>query len=386
MKARIVKAKIALVSLSLLAIGVSCSQDNSVGPDTVAGQAGTGAGQAGSNGSGTGGTSAISGTGTAGTGNPTGTGGSGPAASGTAGTNGPGTGGSGTAGTGTGGTGTGVGGSASAGSGGRGGGGAGRGGSTGAGGVVGTGGTGVSPMGNAGQGGPSLCPLAGTTLCDGFEDATTTPGPNWTTSGPITVDTTKSYRGSKSIKFSDASMAYITETKTFTGTTKATNNEFWGRYFFLSNVAYATYPQGHTVFGTLAGGPSDSLGDQFHFVGGSRAQLMAQIRINNGDKYTDPNGKNAGGTEPKFPASTDGWQCWEWHVTADDSYNFYINGTEVTEMAIVKGMATYGKMTLSPFPLFASLALGWQSFSGGAVVSGWIDEVALGPSRIGCGN
>ena len=55
-------------------------------------------------------------------------------------------------------------------------------------------------------------------------------------------------------------------------------------------------------------------------------------------------------------------------------------------MAIVKGMATYGKMTLSPFPIFASMSLGWQSFSAGSVISGWIDEVAVGPNRIGCDN
>jgi hypothetical protein len=223
-------------------------------------------------------------------------------------------------------------------------------------------------------------------LCDGFEDATTAPGSTWTTSGTITVETdpTKVYRGTKSIKFSGATDAMISETKTFTGTTKATNNVFWGRYFFLPGVPTATYPISHTYFGQLAANPSTN--DDFHFVGGSRAQLMAQIQIGN-DRYTDPGGKEAGGTEPKFPGSTDGWQCWEWHVQADDSYNFFINGKEVTEMALVKGVSTYSKMNLSPFPIFGKMSLGWHSFGGGgAVITGWIDEVAVGPNQIGCNN
>jgi hypothetical protein len=231
-------------------------------------------------------------------------------------------------------------------------------------------------------------PPISATLCDGFETATTTPDATvWKVSGTTTVDTATSYRGTKSIKVSSTgAQTGITESTTFTGTTKATNNEFWGRYFYLSNVPLTSYPAGHSVFAALNGGPTDTAGDQFHFIGGSRTQLMAQISVGGGDKYTDPGGKNAGGTEPHFPVATDGWQCWEWHVTATDSYNFFINGTEVTEMAIVNGKSTYSNMDLSPFPIFASMFLGWQFFGTGTAVSGWIDEVAVGPNRIGCGN
>jgi hypothetical protein len=241
--------------------------------------------------------------------------------------------------------------------------------------------------GGAGQGGPSLCPVAGTTLCDGFEgDAPGAAASAWTVSvtkgDTMAVDTTKFYRGSKSMKFSATSSAYIVTSKIFTGTTKATNNAFWGRYFILSNVAAAaTYSQSHVVFGGLADAGNTL---QFHFVGGSRGKLQAEIQIG-ADLYTDSMTKPAA-TDPAFPLVADGWQCWEWQVTADDSYDFYINGTEVPEMKITAGKSVMNKTAVGPLPIFGSLSLGWQSFGGGSAISGWIDEVAIGPNRIGCGS
>ena len=228
---------------------------------------------------------------------------------------------------------------------------------------------------------------AGATLCDGFEGpAPGAAGSDFTVStsagDTMVVDTTKAYRGTKSMKFNGSAMAYIVETKTFTGTTKATNNAFWGRYFIFSGLANAAAaPQAHSVYGSLADAMNS--GTQFHFVGGSRGKLEAEIRLT-ADSYTD-NMKTPAATDPAFPVTADGWQCWEWQVQADDSYDFYINGAEVMEMKIVAGKAAMSGSTFSPMPIFANLSIGWQYFGTGAN-SGWIDEVALGPSRIGCGN
>lgn len=247
---------------------------------------------------------------------------------------------------------------------------------------------GASTGGGAGQGGPSLCPVAGTTLCDGFENdapgAANSPFTVDVAKGDtMVVDTTKFYRGSKSMKFSAASQAYIVASKIFTGTTKATNNNLWGRYFMLSNVPMlTTYSMSHVVFGALA--DSANSGTQFHFVGGSRRALQAEIRLAS-DAYTDSMTAPAA-ADPPFPVVADGWQCWEWQVTADDSYDFYLNGKEVPEMKITAGKAVMSKQTFAPMPVFGGLYLGWQSFGGGTVISGWIDEVAVGPNRIGCGS
>jgi hypothetical protein len=253
---------------------------------------------------------------------------------------------------------------------------------------------GASPAGGApalgdlvptGPGGDSKCAtLTGATLCDGFETAAPgAAGSDWTIKGAtITLDTTKFYRGKSSVQYSSLASAYIVEKKTFAGATKATNNAFWARYYVLSGVS--TYPAGHTVFGTLADTADATDPNRFHFVGGSRQKLMAEIRIT-GDTYT-----NAGGGQmpnamaPPFPVVADGWKCWEFQVTADDSFDFFIDGVEVLDMKITKGKANGG--TFSPLPIFGQLQLGWQSFGGAPVVSGWIDEVAIGPNRIGCNN
>ncbi len=238
-------------------------------------------------------------------------------------------------------------------------------------------------------GGDSKCPTGTAVICDGFENAAPgAAGSDWVSAAAgvtVNTDMTKVYRGTKSLQITGNTNVLIAETKTFTGTTKATNNALWGRLFFLSGVATASgWPITHTFFGALSSGmPAAS--DDFHFVGGSRAKLLAQIALN-GDKYTDPSGKNATGTEPAFPLAAAGWQCWEWHDQPDDSYDFYINGAEVPEMKIVAGKASYGGMTLSPMPIFKKLSLGWNNFGTSAAITLWLDEVAIGPDRIGCNN
>jgi hypothetical protein len=345
-----------LLPLALSALSAACVPDSSLGSDSVGTQAGTSAmspGQAGSNAlGGSGGAATTSGTSgsTSIAGSVANTGSSGSAST---------TGGSGSAGAGP----------AMAGSGG----------------APASSTAGAGPVGSAGMGGPSLCPVAGTTLCDGFEGAAPgATGSDWKIKGTaISVDTTKSYRGTKSVKYAAADTAYIVETKTFTGSTKMTNNAMWGRYFVLAGVS--AYPTGHTVFGTLADAADADDPGRFHFVGGSRQKLMAEIRVT-GDTYTDKGGKEASAAAPPFPVVADNWKCWEFHVTADDSFSFYIDGTEVTDMQIVKGKATASGAAFA-LPVFGQLQLGWQSFvSGSPVVTGWIDEVAIGPTRIGCGS
>jgi hypothetical protein len=339
-----------LLSLALSALACACAPDSSLGSDSVAGQPGSSGAPAAQAGSGTGGAPDNA---TSGAGGSDAVAGS-VASSGSGGTD----------------TNAGAGGFATAGAG-----------ATAGSSSAGAAGGGV--VGSAGMGGKSLCPVAGTTLCDGFEGAAPgAAGSDWTIGGTgITVDTTKFYRGTKSVKYTSSSKAYIIEKKTFAGTTKATNNEFWGRYFVLGGVA--AYPTGHTVFGTLADAADNADPGRFHFVGGSRAKLMAELRVSS-DIYTDKGGKEGSAAAPPFPVMADSWQCWEFHVTADDSYSFYINSMEVTDMQIVKGKAAGGTFVL---PIFGQLQLGWQDFgTGDAAVTGWIDEVAIGPNRIGCGS
>jgi len=379
---------LALVCFSVLGLSWSCSQSGSSEPG---GSGGNGSGNSGSGGSGSGGAK-TTGSGGASVGS-----GGAQSSGGTQGSGGASSGGiSGSGGAATGGVvGTGSGGASTGGDNGTAG--ASTGGAT-ANGGAGAGAAGGKPGGSGGMmgsnggaavimaGGPSVCPTGTSTICDGFEDAA--PGAAtsvWTTTGTApTVDTTMAYRGTKSLKFNAASSGYIVETKTFAGATKATNNNLWGRYFVRSNEPRAMIPgafMSHCVFGVLEA--AGAKGYLFHFVGGSRSKLQAEIQFA-ADQYTDSM-RMPMATDPSYPAMEDGWQCWEFHVTADDSFNFYINGAEVTEMQIVAGKATLSKNNFSPLPIFGELGLGWQNFSGGAFVY-WLDEVAVGPDRIGCNN
>lgn len=256
------------------------------------------------------------------------------------------------------------------------------------GGSAGSGVAGSATGGSAGQGGPSLCPVTGATLCDGFEDAA--PGAanspftvSVTGTDTMVVDTTQFYRGKHSMKFSATAKALIVTSKIFaaaTNATKATNNNLWGRCFILSNVPEATgYPLGLVVFGTLA--DSTNSGHQFNFASGSRGKLQAEIRFA-GSVYTD-DAMTPAAADPSYPIAADGWQCWEWQVQDDDSFDFFINGKEVPEMKITNGQANMSTQSFSPMPIFGGLSLGWQGIST-STISGWIDEVAVGPHRIGC--
>ncbi len=251
--------------------------------------------------------------------------------------------------------------------------------------------TGTAPAGDAGQGGPSLCDIAkmppiSATICDGFE--TTPYAFTSDPAGAMTADTTQFYRGKTSMKFSSSSMAYLTETSTFmqgAAATKTANNNFWGRYWFLSDVAtIGAVPQSHAVFGTMMGTDTSSANaDAFHFVGGSRGKLQSQIEFA-GDVFSD-NEKTPASTDPSFPLMADGWQCWEWQLTDADTYTFYINGVAIPEMGIVAGKGTNNGGNFSPLPTVTELEIGWQYFGTG-LYAGWIDEVAVGPNRIPCGN
>ena len=229
-------------------------------------------------------------------------------------------------------------------------------------GVTGSGsGGGGGASGDAGQGGASLCAqtlAAGATLCDGFETTPSDFTVMATAPDTFVLDTTKFYRGSKSMKFTATNAAYITETKTFTGTTKATNNAFWGRYFFFNNMT--TAPMSHSVFGTMHGTDATANAEDFHFVGGSRGKLQAQIQFA-ADEYTD-NMKMPAAADPPFPLAADGWQCWEWQIQPDDSFDFYINGTEVMEMKIVAGKAAMSGANFAPLPVVTTLEIGREYF------------------------
>jgi hypothetical protein len=357
-------AGFSLLSVALIAFGSSCApHDSSVGPDTV----------------GNGGSPAT----TAQGGAPSG--GSTPAASGGSATQ-PASGGSAPASSG----GSSAGGAAPA-----------AGGNTSSGGATtSTGGAtaaaGGGPVGTAGAadpggpvtimaGGVSQCaatPAAVGKLCDGFEGSA--PGAadsafKFVLGAGATgvVDATKPYRGKNSVHLKTGASAFIAETATFNQTgTVATNNEMWGRVFIYFTTTGA--PNSHDVFITLEDPTSNLMAAQFHIAGGSRMLLNSGIRFDTpaGDHYQPPMGTGT----VNYVKDPVAWHCWEWHTTALNTTDFYIDGKIYAAMSVTAALKW-------PLPVFRSMSLGFMEFSTSIPTEIWLDEVAVDSTgRIGCNN
>jgi hypothetical protein len=323
-----------------------CMSDNSVG-------GGTGGAAA----PGTGGLTMPAGTGgapSAGTGGGTGTGGSGTGGTGPSGTGG------------IAGAGGGAGGRALAGSGGA---------------TVGGGGAGPIAAG-----GDSKCSGAAAVgkLCEGFEGANSM---MFNLAGGATgiIDATKPYRGKMSAHMttptSPTASAFISEMATFAQPgTAAANNEMWGRVFVWINIT-GDPPISHTVFMTLEDPASTVTSAQFHLAGGSRGVLSAQIQQPS-DKYKPAMVQSQANAAPGsilYPFKPVGWQCWEWHTTALNTMDFYVNGAPYTPMSVTAA----DKWT---FPIFKRFSVGFMQYSATPAAELWVDEVAIDTARVGCDN
>jgi hypothetical protein len=321
----------------------ACASSNGSTPDGTGGQAS--GGTVGTGGApGTGGMTL--GTGGAATGSGGANTGSGGAAMGSGGTTGTGGQTTGSGGDSSGGSGPGTGGSAS---GGAGGGSAGRG----AGGSVGT----------AGATGAGNC--NGAVLCDSFDRATL--GPDWMLENAVAANvveivTDKFHSGTSSVhmKFGTASGAtFISETKGFPSTS------YWGRVWLFVMTGLES---GHHVY--IEGSTGMNMTNTG--VRALNTQGAGLIATNIAPPDTGATSTMA------MPQGT--WNCFEWQVanTAGKvNVNLYIGGVEVPKTA-ASVAAVAGNMNL------IKQRIGYERYSAGAAGDMWIDDYAIGPTRINC--
>jgi hypothetical protein len=81
---------------------------------------------------------------------------------------------------------------------------------------------------------------------------------------------------------------------------------------------------------------------------------------------------------------SDGWTLAEWYVDyATQTYRFFINGKELTDLAVHKGAGAFAGVEIPQ--VFDSLAFGWQNYQAAAGTGfvTWIDDIALTKERIG---
>ncbi len=81
---------------------------------------------------------------------------------------------------------------------------------------------------------------------------------------------------------------------------------------------------------------------------------------------------------------TDKWTLAEWYVnSATQTYRFFVDGKELTDLAIHKGANNFAGAEIPP--VFEKLAFGWQNYQAAAGTGfvTWIDDIALTKERIG---
>jgi hypothetical protein len=239
-----------------------------------------------------------------------------------------------------------------------------------------------------GAGGASNCGSAKYLLCEGFEGTAVGAIPSgWTreTDGDaslVAVDNKQAARGGHALKMN----AIPSGSRMIALPAAAFGAAFWGRVFYkvqLPVPTTSTYVHSALV-GFIA---QDPLG------GGTEAVRVV-------DTVQAPNGKHQflfdvdvfalAGDEVAAGSSYDfmydgAWHCAEWHIDGtSQSYHFYFDGKEITEIAKMNGAGNYAGTRI---PLkFDRLEVGWLNFQTappGFVA--WIDEIAIDTARIGCG-
>jgi hypothetical protein len=260
----------------------------------------------------------------------------------------------------------------------------------GASGVAGAASGGSGGVSAAGAGGvSSTCP-AGALLCDDFEGAgpgaadspwtieVANTNPDQTTHGKVELSSDRPAHGTHSVHITipekaagdpaGGSPALISETKTF----PALKDELWGRMLVFYKPT-SQMPGSHWVNVATQGAiPNDN--QQLRFGGGGGAKLNAN------ELPSDTTTTSA----TLLPANK--WTCFEWHVQSGtaSSMHFYVDGVELTDIAVQNGKGPGDNAVKWQSVPFAKLLLGWQYWNDAYGGQMWLDDVAIGGARLPC--
>ena len=78
----------------------------------------------------------------------------------------------------------------------------------------------------------------------------------------------------------------------------------------------------------------------------------------------------------------------EWEFDSDSStMRFWLDGQEVADLTVGdmgQGCVKHETMDQWYYPTMEHLSLGWVDYQDGGARELWIDDVAVGPARVGC--
>jgi hypothetical protein len=252
----------------------------------------------------------------------------------------------------------------------------------GAGGAAGSAGAGGS-SGAGGATGPS-CESNNYIICEDFEN--TNPGTNvapagWTRNGSVDVisEPANVYRGTRAMRFNGAANGARRIVKSGADV-QALGNGHWGRIFYKiqtpAPVSCSNCCGGvlHATFVALQGnGPSGGPGEYRVVDTVENQQGMHQFLYN--IQYSGPETGRGSAYDWQYDGQ---WHCAEWHIdNPSQSFAFYLDGTQVT----LSGNAAFDVPSS-----FSELRIGINNYQEACspYLVGWIDEIALDHTRIGC--
>jgi hypothetical protein len=226
----------------------------------------------------------------------------------------------------------------------------------------------------------------GLPLCDGFESASaggppstthwTIATPNCSGTGAVIVDSAVSHTGEHSLRI-DGAAGYCNHVFVANSTAMANlGSTLWARMFLRLQSGLGAE---HVTFLAL----HDSSDNKDLRMGGQSNIFMWNRELNDA---TLPALSPAGIALSLAPTANT-WHCLEFNVTSSGALQTFVDGATITGLTI-DGVATAdidqqwlnsGAWT----PTLTDLRIGWESYGSGAMTL-WVDDVALGTSRIGC--
>jgi len=212
----------------------------------------------------------------------------------------------------------------------------------------------------------------------------------FTKSGPLAVAEDFAHSGKKSLRIEPISKGARTITRQGPEIA-ALGGQFWGRLYFKVKLPtpLPVIPEGKTtaaIHTTLVSGKATS-----PLFNDPIETRMMGTSTNTAGTFSwlynvQPRGgrKEFGvGTKTKYQY-TDEWTLAEWSVdNTTQSYRFFIDGREVTEIAVNKGAGQFEGAELPAS--YENLTFGWLNYQA-ATEPGftvWIDDLALSKERIG---
>lgn len=236
--------------------------------------------------------------------------------------------------------------------------------------------------GGAVEAGPAAPACAGGKhlLCEDFESTPAGMLPDgWTrTAMTVQVAEDNAFAGKRALKAWEATFwqKRITRKLTIPGT-------HWGRIYYKVNTPAPRPASGvvHSTFITLAGTSP---------LGGSAEWRVVDTVLNSTGRHqfiynVQPANRREFGKGSSYNWTYDGkWHCAEWFVdTANQAYKFFLDGTEITQIAVNNGPGRYAGSELPTS--FTSIAVGWTSYQRlSPGFTGWFDGLAVDGKRIGC--